>query len=74
MIIFFNMLILMSFQNAVFAQNSTKLFEDFSIEGEVQRPQLQMLMTKKNLDKAYELELRKSFVPKIKESMRKSPF
>jgi hypothetical protein len=51
-----------------------KLFEDFTIEGEVQRPQLQMLMTRKNLDKEYELQLRQSFLPKIMESMKKSPF
>jgi len=74
MIYIFNLLLLLGAHNPAKAEQATKLFEDFSIEGEVQRPQLQMLMTKKNLDKAYELELRKSFVPKIKESMRKSPF
>ena len=68
-------LLLLAFSAAqAFAAEPVKLFEDFTIEGEVQRPQLQMLMTRKNLDKEYELQLRQSFLPKIKESMRKAPF
>ena len=68
------LLFVASLGSYAFAAEPVKLFEDFTIEGEVQRPQLQMLMTRKNLDKEYEIELRQSFIPKIKESMRKAPF
>ena len=52
------------------------VFEEnvFTIEGEIQRPDVNIFIVKKNLDKAYELKLRESFIPKIKESMRKRPF
>ena len=40
------------------------------------REEAQKLLAKekKNLDKAYELKLRESFIPKIKEIMKKKPF
>ena len=64
---------------AAFAQetesmNAAQMFEDFSIKGEIQRPDVNIFIVKMNLDKAYELKLRESFIPKIKESMKKKPF
>ena len=49
-------------------------FEDFSIKGEIQKPNINIFIGRMNLDKAYELKLRESFIPKIKESMKKKPF
>ena len=49
-------------------------FEDVEIEGEVQRPDIKIYISKMNLDKAYELKLKESFIPKIKESIKKKPF
>ena len=57
-------------------QTDEQMFDEnvFTIEGEVQRPDINIFIVKKNLDKAYELKLRESFIPKIKESMKKKPF
>ena len=49
-------------------------FEEDIIKGEVQKPDVNIFISKMNLDKAYELKLRESFIPKIKESIKKKPF
>ena len=46
----------------------------FEVQGKIQVPKINIPILKKNLDKAYELKLRESFIPKIKESMKKKPF
>ena len=70
----------LTWDGLVFAQDSSPTEDDmfdenvFTIEGEIQRPDINIFIVKKNLDKAYELKLRESFIPKIKESMKKKPF
>ena len=58
------------------SEPTDEMFDEnvFTIEGEIQRPDINIFIVKKNLDKAYELKLRESFIPKIKESMKKRPF
>lgn len=48
--------------------------EEFKIEGEVQKPQVTIFITRQNLDTDASLELRESFVPKIMRSLEKAPF
>ena len=55
-------------------KKKTRIFEEFDIKGDVQRPDIGIFISKVNLDKAYELKLRESFIPKIKESIKKKPF
>ena len=58
----------------VFAQESTVGgIEDFKIEGQVQKPEIFLSLRKGDTTKAYELELRESFIPKILETMKKEP-
>ena len=58
------------------AQNKRKklVFEDTVIEGQVQKPQITIFITRQNLDTEASLELRESFIPKIVESVEKKPF
>lgn len=49
-------------------------FEDEVIEGEVQKPEIAVIISRENLTKAYNLELKRSFLPKILESVEKKPF
>lgn len=48
--------------------------DDTVIEGEVQKPEVAVFITRQNLNKAYELELKESFLPKIIESVESDPF
>jgi hypothetical protein len=58
----------------VFAQaNSRTLIEDIAIEGQVQKPEIFLSLRRGDTSKAYELELRESFIPKILETMKKEP-
>ena len=50
------------------------LLETFEIEGEVQKPQITILISRQNLNTDATLELRESFVPRIVESVQKKPF
>jgi hypothetical protein len=45
----------------------------FVVQGEIQRPDLTILMSKDDVTDAYELQLVDSFLPKILESMKHSP-
>ena len=47
--------------------------EGFLIETERQKPEVFITISLNSAGKAYELELRESFIPKILESMKKSP-
>jgi hypothetical protein len=50
-------------------------FDTLVIEGEVQKPELALLITRENLAKAYDLEpLEASFVPRIAEALERAPF
>lgn len=51
-------------------------FEDdlFVIKGEVQKPEVMVLISRENLNKGFEVVLRESFVDKIVESLYETPF
>jgi hypothetical protein len=45
----------------------------FVVQGEIQRPDLTILMAKDDVTEAYELKLVESFLPKILQSLEKAP-
>ena len=51
-------------------------FEDGAtiITGEVLKPEVTVLVSRENLNKAYDLELKESFLDKIIESVEHAPF
>ena len=49
-------------------------FEAEDIKGKIQKPEIQILITKQNLTPKYELELRESFLPKVIEAVERKPF
>ena len=44
------------------------------IVGEVQKPEVAVFITRQNLNKAYELKLEESLLPKIYEALEHEPF
>lgn len=51
------------------------IFEEAVIEGEIQKPEIAVFISRQNLNKAYELTpLKESFLPKIIEAVKKPPF
>lgn len=62
------------FSSLAEAQTRRLVFEDISVEGRVQKPVIDIFMSRQNLDTDYNLELRESFLPKIVESVEKKPF
>ena len=56
------------------AQNRRLVFEEISVEGRVQKPVIDIFMSRQNLHADYKLELRESFLPKIIKSVEKKPF
>lgn len=59
-------------QNVEAAEENT-LETGFVVQGEIQRPDLTILMAKDDVTDAYELQLVDSFLPKILESMKHYP-
>jgi hypothetical protein len=55
------------------AENALR-FEDQKIVGKIQKPEIQILITKQNLTPKYELELKESFLPKIVQAVEEKPF
>ncbi|MDP2306376.1 MAG: hypothetical protein Q8P18_10160 [Pseudomonadota bacterium] len=49
-------------------------FEEQTLVGKIQKPEIQILITKQNLTPKYELELKESFLPKIVQSVDLKPF
>ncbi len=51
-------------------------FDDdaFVIEGEIQKPEVTVVISRENLNKAFVLKLEESFLQKIIESIRHAPF
>ena len=49
-------------------------FAEQKITGKIQKPEIQILITKQNLTPKYELELRESFLPRIVEAVEQKPF
>jgi hypothetical protein len=56
------------------AQERRLVFETLDIVGEIQKPEIMVFISRKNLDSGYELVLRESFVPRIIESVERKPF
>ena len=56
------------------AQTRRLVFEDISVEGRVQKPVIDVFITRQNLHTDYKLELRESFLPKIIKSVEQKPF
>ena len=48
--------------------------EEFVVEGEVQKPEVTVVVSRENLNKAYVFELEESFLSKIVESVESEPF
>ena len=48
--------------------------EEFVIVGEVLKPEITVVISRENLNKAYELKLDEDFLQKIMESVKASPF
>ncbi len=57
-----------------FAQSKGLRFEETALVGTIQKPEVQILITKQNLTPKYELDLRESFLPKVVESVNQKPF
>jgi hypothetical protein len=51
-----------------------KVLEEVIVEGEVQKPQVQMFVVRQNLDTQASLVLKETFIPKIVESVEKRSF
>lgn len=56
------------------AQQRRLVFDTLDIVGEIQKPEIMVFISRKNLDSGYELVLRESFVPRIIESVEFEPF
>jgi len=56
------------------AQQRRLVFDTLDIVGEIQKPEIMVFISRKNLDSGYELVLRESFVPRIIESVERKPF
>ena len=56
------------------AQQRRLVFDTLDIVGEIQKPEIMVFISRKNLDSGYELVLRESFVPRIIESVELKPF
>lgn len=57
------------------AQAAKRLvFEEEVIEGEIQKPEVAVYITRQNLNKAYDLNLVESFLPKIVQALDQIPF
>jgi hypothetical protein len=60
---------------AAYAAPKRLVFKEATVvEGQVQKPEVAVFITRQNLNKAYDLELRESFLPKILESVESAPF
>ena len=55
-------------------QGRRLVFEETVIEGEVQKPEITIFITRQNLGTEYVLELKESFIPKIIKIVEKKPF
>ena len=57
-----------------FAQAPVLKFDEQRVIGVIQKPEIQIYITKQNLTPKYQLELKESFLPKIVESIEEKPF
>lgn len=56
------------------AQARRIVIEEEVITGKIRKPEVTLFVARQNLDTDYQLELRKSFVPRITKSIEKKPF
>ncbi len=49
-------------------------FKEQTIVGKIQKPEIEIYITKQNLTPKYVLDLRESFLPAIVQSVKKKPF
>ena len=68
------LLLATSWSHTADAQSRRLVFEEQVIEGEVQKPEITLVITRQNLNTDYNLDLRKSFIPEIVKSVEKAPF
>ena len=67
------------FIGAIFANDSAYgerfvFEEEFVVEGEVQKPEVTVVVSRENLNKAYVFELEETFLSKIIQSVESEPF
>lgn len=67
-------LVLLLASGGASAQEKTIRLEEQKIVGKIQKPEIQILITKQALNPEYKLELRESFVPRIVEAVELKPF
>lgn len=60
--------------SVAWAQSTPYRFEEEKIVAKIQKPEIQILITKQNLTPRYELVLKESFLPKVVESVNRRPF
>ncbi len=56
------------------AQARRIVIEEETLVGKVRKPEVTLFVTRQNLNTEYQLELRKSFIPRIAKSVEKKPF
>lgn len=49
-------------------------FGEIVVQGKIQKPEIQILITKQNLAPRYELDLKESFLPKVAAAVKSKPF
>jgi hypothetical protein len=68
------MMIYLSVFAILFAGSAEAKPMDFEIVGEVQKPEVTVVISRENLNKSYDLRLEESFLQKILDSVKKPPF
>lgn len=58
----------------VMAQGRAITLDEIKVQGEIQRPDVPMIVLRSNLDQGYDLVLLESFLPRIIESVDQRPF
>ena len=67
--------VVLGWTEPAFAAPKRLVFKDATVvEGQVQKPEVAVFISRQNLNKGYELELRESFLPKILETVRRESF
>lgn len=56
------------------AQARRIVIEEEVITGKIRKPEVTLFVARQNLDTDYQLELRKTFVPRVVKSVEKKPF
>lgn len=67
------LLLLQAFAQEEEGAGENTLETGFVVQGEIQRPDLTILMAKDDVTESYELQLTDSFLPKILESLERYP-